>query len=237
MHSFVAHTVAMSSTCYNVFLYAWLNDNFRKELKRILPCFSSSPSGAGPTGGNPTATCGGPMNNTAGGRAMDPAGATTVAGMVAAGAADKEGSDGSGGGAGRANKRSAGRFNGALVGSNEQRVHSSIQDAQVNIVVYLSFYNFYYLYTSFCLPHLIPSLLRFPGVELGNRQNTPFTSASMHLCPEVKTRFRDREMQLEADSFPCPSLPLFHLLLFFFFFPPAFIPIDLLKETDPPSLM
>lgn len=29
----------MSSTCYNVFLYAWLNDNFRKELKRILPCF------------------------------------------------------------------------------------------------------------------------------------------------------------------------------------------------------
>ena len=31
--------VAMSSTCYNVFLYAWLNDSFRKELKRILPCF------------------------------------------------------------------------------------------------------------------------------------------------------------------------------------------------------
>ncbi|XP_057366898.1 prolactin-releasing peptide receptor-like [Daphnia carinata] len=36
---FLAHTIAMSSTCYNVFLYAWLNDNFRKELKRILPCF------------------------------------------------------------------------------------------------------------------------------------------------------------------------------------------------------
>ena len=35
----------MSSTCYNVFLYAWLNDNFRKELKRILPCFSSSADG------------------------------------------------------------------------------------------------------------------------------------------------------------------------------------------------
>ena len=37
---FFAHTVAMSSTCYNVFLYAWLNDSFRKELKRVLPlCF------------------------------------------------------------------------------------------------------------------------------------------------------------------------------------------------------
>lgn len=36
----------MSSTCYNVFLYAWLNDNFRKELKRVLPCFSDGP----PTG-------------------------------------------------------------------------------------------------------------------------------------------------------------------------------------------
>lgn len=36
---FFAHTVAMSSTCYNVFLYAWLNDSFRKELKRVLPLF------------------------------------------------------------------------------------------------------------------------------------------------------------------------------------------------------
>ena len=32
----------MSSTCYNVFLYAWLNDNFRKELKRVLPCFTTT---------------------------------------------------------------------------------------------------------------------------------------------------------------------------------------------------
>ncbi len=38
----LAHTVAMSSTCYNVFVYAWLNDNFRKELKRVLPCFQPS---------------------------------------------------------------------------------------------------------------------------------------------------------------------------------------------------
>ncbi|XP_073947571.1 prolactin-releasing peptide receptor-like [Choristoneura fumiferana] len=35
---FFAHFIAMSSTCYNPFLYAWLNDNFRKEFKQILPC-------------------------------------------------------------------------------------------------------------------------------------------------------------------------------------------------------
>ncbi|KAK4016602.1 hypothetical protein OUZ56_031561 [Daphnia magna] len=49
---FLAHTIAMSSTCYNVFLYAWLNDNFRKELKRILPCFPAhSASTSVPAGG------------------------------------------------------------------------------------------------------------------------------------------------------------------------------------------
>lgn len=36
---FSAHALAMSSTCYNPFLYAWLNDNFRKEFKQVLPCF------------------------------------------------------------------------------------------------------------------------------------------------------------------------------------------------------
>lgn len=35
---FVAHIIAMSSTIYNPFLYAWLNDNFRKEFKQIIPC-------------------------------------------------------------------------------------------------------------------------------------------------------------------------------------------------------
>lgn len=35
---FLAHCLAMSSTCYNPFLYAWLNENFRKEFKVILPC-------------------------------------------------------------------------------------------------------------------------------------------------------------------------------------------------------
>uniref|UniRef100_A0A1A9W8G3 G-protein coupled receptors family 1 profile domain-containing protein n=1 Tax=Glossina brevipalpis TaxID=37001 RepID=A0A1A9W8G3_9MUSC len=39
---FVAHSVAMSSTCYNPFLYAWLNENFRKEFKHVLPCFNPS---------------------------------------------------------------------------------------------------------------------------------------------------------------------------------------------------
>lgn len=37
---FFAHFIAMSSTCYNPFLYAWLNDNFRKEFKQILPCLA-----------------------------------------------------------------------------------------------------------------------------------------------------------------------------------------------------
>nr|QVK45910.1 G protein-coupled receptor [Proales similis] len=34
---FIAHVIAMSSTIYNPFLYAWLNDNFRKEFRIILP--------------------------------------------------------------------------------------------------------------------------------------------------------------------------------------------------------
>ncbi|GBL90975.1 Neuropeptide Y receptor type 2 [Araneus ventricosus] len=34
---FLSHAVAMSSTCYNPFLYAWLNENFRKEFKTVLP--------------------------------------------------------------------------------------------------------------------------------------------------------------------------------------------------------
>lgn len=37
----LAHATAMSSTCYNPFLYAWLNETFRKEFKRVLPCFNS----------------------------------------------------------------------------------------------------------------------------------------------------------------------------------------------------
>ncbi|GLV44905.1 short neuropeptide F receptor [Carabus blaptoides fortunei] len=40
LYFFLAHLMAMSSTCYNPFLYAWLNENFRKEFKQILPCIS-----------------------------------------------------------------------------------------------------------------------------------------------------------------------------------------------------
>ena len=43
---FVAHAIAMSSTCYNPFLYAWLNENFRKEFKEILPCFGAGDGGS-----------------------------------------------------------------------------------------------------------------------------------------------------------------------------------------------
>lgn len=39
---FMVHSLAMSSTCYNPFLYAWLNENFRKEFKQVLPCFDPS---------------------------------------------------------------------------------------------------------------------------------------------------------------------------------------------------
>lgn len=41
---FMVHSMAMSSTCYNPFLYAWLNENFRKEFKQVLPCFDASSS-------------------------------------------------------------------------------------------------------------------------------------------------------------------------------------------------
>uniref|UniRef100_A0A1B6DKU7 G-protein coupled receptors family 1 profile domain-containing protein n=1 Tax=Clastoptera arizonana TaxID=38151 RepID=A0A1B6DKU7_9HEMI len=47
---FLVHAVAVSSTCYNPFLYAWLNDNFRKEFKQVLPCFQASRPPAGMMG-------------------------------------------------------------------------------------------------------------------------------------------------------------------------------------------
>ena len=40
---FAAHVVAMSSTVYNPFLYAWMNDNFRKEFRRVFPCLVAPP--------------------------------------------------------------------------------------------------------------------------------------------------------------------------------------------------
>lgn len=34
---FVTHVIAMSSTIYNPFLYAWMNENFRKEFNYVIP--------------------------------------------------------------------------------------------------------------------------------------------------------------------------------------------------------
>lgn len=39
---FIVHVIAMSSTCYNPFIYAWMNENFRKEFKQLIPCIDSS---------------------------------------------------------------------------------------------------------------------------------------------------------------------------------------------------
>lgn len=43
---FLVHAMAMSSTCYNPFLYAWLNENFRKEFKQVMPCFDNTRNSA-----------------------------------------------------------------------------------------------------------------------------------------------------------------------------------------------
>ena len=47
---FMVHAIAMSSTCYNPFLYAWLNENFRKEFKQVLPFFVPSGGRSSSTG-------------------------------------------------------------------------------------------------------------------------------------------------------------------------------------------
>ena len=36
---FMAHLIAMSSTVYNPFLYAWFNDTFRAQFQKVLPCY------------------------------------------------------------------------------------------------------------------------------------------------------------------------------------------------------
>uniref|UniRef100_A0A8C0CUG4 G protein-coupled receptor 83 n=1 Tax=Balaenoptera musculus TaxID=9771 RepID=A0A8C0CUG4_BALMU len=40
---FAFHWIAMSSTCYNPFIYCWLNENFRVELKALLRMCQRSP--------------------------------------------------------------------------------------------------------------------------------------------------------------------------------------------------
>lgn len=57
---FVTHAIAMSSTCYNPFLYAWLNENFRKEFIQILPCLFRALS---PLNGGSGANTGSSRNN------------------------------------------------------------------------------------------------------------------------------------------------------------------------------
>jgi len=34
----VAHLIAMSSTVYNPFVYAWFNDTFRTQFQKVVPC-------------------------------------------------------------------------------------------------------------------------------------------------------------------------------------------------------
>lgn len=37
-----AHLCSMSATMWNPILYAWMNDNFRREFKAVLPCFNAT---------------------------------------------------------------------------------------------------------------------------------------------------------------------------------------------------
>lgn len=34
----LAHLIGVSSTVYNPFLYAWMNDNFRRQFRLVVPC-------------------------------------------------------------------------------------------------------------------------------------------------------------------------------------------------------
>nr|ANO39143.1 NPYR-8 [Schmidtea mediterranea] len=52
---FICHMIAMSSAVYNPFLYAWLNDNFKREFRNLVPCLSCILKPVLPN--NPSVTC------------------------------------------------------------------------------------------------------------------------------------------------------------------------------------
>ena len=59
MFFFLTHSMAMSTTCYNPFLYAYLNDAFRKEFQTILPCCEERPDRMSRNRWNSERTCNG----------------------------------------------------------------------------------------------------------------------------------------------------------------------------------
>ncbi len=82
---FVAHVMAMSSTCYNPFLYGWHNESFRQEFVKMLPVLGAvcgrndhhasiraAVAGGGPAGFTMAADDGFTRNATAYRRSNDP---------------------------------------------------------------------------------------------------------------------------------------------------------------------
>lgn len=60
---FLCHVLAMSSNCYNPFLYGWLNDAFRQEFLKMLPILATVCGGGG-TGNRRSASPNGKTNRT-----------------------------------------------------------------------------------------------------------------------------------------------------------------------------
>jgi len=98
---FAAHVVAMSSTVYNPFLYAWMNDNFRKEFRRVFPCLRTPTICRGATESVPTL----PVATRVNAKHISPSRYSTAAGQTdaqIAGSTDRHRSGSGRGGAPRA---------------------------------------------------------------------------------------------------------------------------------------